>query len=150
MMKAPESQVVVLAAKEAFCEASTERKHTKHRKSHPPFSLRLSTDERQLLEAQAGNKPLGVYIRERLFGEEATKRRKSRKPSVDNKVVAELTAQLGRSRIPSNLNQLAKAVNTGTLQVTHATEEDLQSACAAIVAMYEALITALDVKASSS
>ncbi len=38
------------------------------RKTPPPFSLRLSFEERARLERDAGDMPLGAYIRERLFG----------------------------------------------------------------------------------
>lgn len=36
-------------------------------KPPPPFSLRLSADERAELFRRAGNKPLGAYIRSRLL-----------------------------------------------------------------------------------
>lgn len=44
------------------------------RKVPPPFSLRLTVEERARLEADAAGKPLGAYVRSRLFGEEATRR----------------------------------------------------------------------------
>jgi hypothetical protein len=39
----------------------------------PPFSLRLTYEERAILEAEADGKPLGAYIRERLLGEKASR-----------------------------------------------------------------------------
>lgn len=50
------------------------------RKDAPaPFSLRLSTKERAYLEELAGKRPIGAYIRDRLLGEKAVKRRRFRK-----------------------------------------------------------------------
>ena len=45
----------------------------------PPFSLRLSFQERAQLERDAAGKSLGAYIREELFGKNVTPRRAARK-----------------------------------------------------------------------
>ncbi len=71
-----------------------------------PFSIRLTPSEKAYLTQKAGSRPLGAYIREELLGKQASLRRKERKPKVDEKQVAALLAELGQSRIPSNLNQL--------------------------------------------
>ena len=78
---------------------------------HPaPFCLRLSHEERMILEKAAGDKPLGTYIRSCLFTEAVTKRRKSRRASSpQQKVIAQLFAALGQKRIPQNIAQLAQA-----------------------------------------
>lgn len=39
------------------------------RRYTPPFSLRLTIDERKRLDEMAGNQPLGFFIRNRLFNE---------------------------------------------------------------------------------
>ena len=111
-----------------------------------PFSLRLSVEERALLDAQAGGRPLGAYIRQRLLGEKSDKRRSIRKPKVDERQIAALLAELGRSRLSSNLNQLAKAANVGTLDVSKEVEAQLQEMYQAILDMRDALITALGLK----
>lgn len=112
----------------------------------PPFSLRLSAVERAQLEAQAGNQPLGSYIRFRLLGDQAEKRRRSRRPQIDQTTVARLLAELGKSRLASNMNQLAKAANIGTLDVDAETAREIREACKAILDMRAALIKALGVK----
>ena len=44
-----------------------------------PFSLRLTFEERAALEQSAGTRPLGAYIRSKLFGgKEAPRRRRTR------------------------------------------------------------------------
>lgn len=111
-----------------------------------PFSIRFTADERAYLDAKAGNKPLGAYIRDVLLGDYGEKRGSYRKPKTDETQAAAILAERGRSRMPSNLNQLAKAANCGTLDVSEDTEAQLQMACAAVIAMREALFIALGLK----
>lgn len=109
-----------------------------------PFSLRLTYAEKAQLLAEAGRKPLGVYIRERLFGQNAAPRkRQGNSPVKDHEALARVLAALGQSRLSANLNQLAKAVNTGSLPVTPETEADLQQACRDISALRADLLRAL-------
>lgn len=115
-------------------------------KQTAPFSLRLTTEERAYLNQMAGNRPLGGYIRERLLGENGDKRRSFRKPRTDEVQVARVLAELGRSRLASNLNQLAKSANIGTLDVNDDIESQLIEACAAVQSMRENLIAALGLK----
>ncbi|MFZ1727813.1 MAG: hypothetical protein WBO29_17065 [Albidovulum sp.] len=113
-------------------------------KGHTPFSLRLSFDERGLLEHDAAGQALGAYIRERLFGEDVTPRTTRGKfPIKDQAALGRVLGALGASRLSANLNQLAKAVNTGSLPVTPETEEELRKACAAVIAMREDILNAL-------
>jgi hypothetical protein len=114
-----------------------------------PFSIRFTPSEKAYLTQKAGCRPLGAYIREELLGKQADLRRKERKPKADEKQVAALLAGLGQSRIPSNLNQLAKAANQGTLGTSEEIEQQLQDACAAVLAMREALFTALGLRSGS-
>lgn len=116
-----------------------------------PFSLRLTFDERAALEHSAGSRPLGAYIRSKLFGgaEKPRKARtRTRKPLKDEKALSELLGKLGESRLASNLNQLAKATNSGSLPVTPDTEKALQSACNDVRIMRILLMKALGYYAS--
>ncbi|UWQ83128.1 hypothetical protein [Leisingera caerulea] len=113
-------------------------------KTPPPFSLRLTFEERAALEKAANGTPLGAYIRARLFDRELPKvRRRGAQPVADHAALAKVLAALGGSRLSSNLNQMARAVHTGSLPVTPDTESDLKAACADIAAMRRALIEAL-------
>lgn len=95
----------------------------------PPFSSRLTFEERARLEAEAGDMPLGAYIRARLLNGEAEPRRPRRRaPVKDDQALGRVLAQLGASRLSSNLNQLAHAVNIGTLPVAPETEQSLVEA----------------------
>jgi hypothetical protein len=114
-----------------------------------PFSLRLTVQERARLEADAGGLPLGEYIRRRVFEGGASPRRRVRRPTPDHESLARVLAELGRSRLASNLNQIAKAANSGSLPVTPELRAELNAACADVRVMRDALITALGLKAES-
>src|SRR5262245_12239351 len=113
-------------------------------KSPPPFSLRLTAAERARLENDAAGKTLGAYIRERLFGNEADlRKRRGNAPVKDHEALGRVLGALGQSRLSSNLNQLAKAVNTGSLPVTPETEAEIKEACREISALRDELMRAL-------
>ena len=113
----------------------------------PPFSLRLTFEERAKLEQQAGNVPLGAHIKSLIFAEDAKQYRQRRKPAeVDEKLLAEALAALGASRIANNLNQLAKSANAGTLYFDEETNTDIRRACDDVRAMRLLLMQALGLK----
>ena len=114
----------------------------------PPFSLRLPFEERAKLERDAAGMALGAYIRSRLLDPETVAPRKRGKfPVKDHQALAQLLGLLGQSRLANNVNQLARAANTGSLAVTPDTEEALISATADINHMRQLLIQALDIDA---
>jgi hypothetical protein len=116
-------------------------------KKTQPFSVRLTDDERRLLEAKAGGLPLGLFVREQvLSGSGGHKRRRSPRPHADQAKLAELLAALGASRIANNLNQLAHAANTGNLYFDDETKAALRRASDDIHAMRLLLMQALGVK----
>jgi len=110
----------------------------------PPFSIRFTFEERAKLDAERGRRPVSAHIRECLFGDDATPRRKSGKsPVKDGEALGRLLGALGGSRLSNNLNQLAKAVNTGSLPVSPATEADIVAACEEVKALRADLLRAL-------
>ena len=114
------------------------------RKTPPPFSLRLTFEERAKLEAAANGLPLAAYIKAVLFDQDLkTVRRRGTKPVKDHQELAKVLGLLGQSRLSSNLNQLARAVNTGSLPVCEETEAEIRKACADVQAMRADLIKAL-------
>jgi len=87
---------------------------------------------------------LGTYMRMRLLGRDARGLNLRAVAKVqDRKALARVLAQLGASRLANNVNQLARAANTGTLPVTPETEAELRRACINIQAMRADLMTAL-------
>lgn len=109
----------------------------------PPFSLRLTVEERLKLDAAAGPLPVGEYIRSQLFETPTPRQRTFRRPVQDEQALVQVLGALGRSRLSSNLNQLAKAVHTGSLPVTPETEQAILAACSQVNAMSSQLVQAL-------
>lgn len=115
------------------------------KKRTPPFSLRLTFEQRARLEQDAAGSSLSAYIHERLFGAEAppARRKRGKSPVKDQQAIAELLAKLGQSRLSSNLNQLARLANMGALPVTPETETAIIEAAEDVAAMRKLLIEAL-------
>lgn len=119
-----------------------------------PFTIRLSEDERSLLEREAGKLSLSAHIRKKLLGNAALPRRggkpsrKQRKPYVDHVVIGKVLGLLGQSELALNMRSLAKAASMGALPVTPEIVEELQKACADIRAMRDMLVRALGVRES--
>lgn len=115
------------------------------KKRTPPFSLRLTFDQRARLEQDAAGSSLSAYIHERLFGVNAppARRKRGKSPVKDQQAIAELLAKLGQSRLSSNLNQLARLANMGALPVTPETETAIIEAAEDVAAMRKLLIEAL-------
>lgn len=121
-------------------------KPVKARRSTKPIPIRFTETELAYLKSKAGKKPLSTYCREQLLGDKVEKRKTSRAPRIEDSQYAALLAALGQSHLSSNLNQLAKHANMGTLDVSQSVEEQLQDAHLAVLAMRDALVTALGIK----
>ncbi|WP_375228590.1 plasmid mobilization protein [Roseobacter sp. S98] len=123
----------------------TERQYAAQKRSSiSPVTLRLTPEERWLLEELAAGMTLSAYIRACVFAEE-TQRRKSRPRTVvaDKKAAAEALALLGQSRIASNLNQLAYQANIGALVIQEAEQAQLCEATGHLAAIRALLLQAL-------
>ena len=108
-----------------------------------PFSIRLTVTERQKLKQAAGKRPVGVYIREKLFDGDTVKRRARRNVEPDSEAIARLAGLLGQSRIANNLNQLAKLANVGNLPLDDEVKVDLVEACEHVAEIRSVLLKAL-------
>lgn len=111
-----------------------------------PFSVRLTRGERAALLSRAGGLPLGSYVKQVLFAGSAPVARRPKAVVADHALLGRVLAALGASRVASNLNQLAKAANLGSLPVTEETESDLRRACAEIAGMRADLLAALGIE----
>lgn len=90
---------------------------------------------------------LGGYIQYRLFDSGSPPpRRRSKNPVKDHKALAQALGLLGQSRISSNLNQLARSANTGSLPVTPDTEVALMKALDEVHEIRRLLIEALNLE----
>lgn len=118
------------------------------KKRTPPLSVRISDDERALLESWAGRMPLGTYVKKRLFDGVDIKPRKARQRSVveEYDLLARLLGTLGRTDAFRNLGKLIALVENDRLDLD---DDDLQTilgACACITAMRRDLVEALGLK----
>ena len=115
-----------------------------------PFCIRLSDDERALLERMAGNKPVGAYSREKLLSG-AHEPRKAAKPTpkTDYVLLGQILAALGKSELASSLCLLAVAAESGSLPVTGEIEEELKQACNHVRNMRGHLIKALGIRSET-
>ena len=110
------------------------------------FPIRLTDDELAYLRSKAGRRPLSAWCREQLLGSRAEKRIELKQPQLEDQQYASLLAALGESRLSSNVNQLAKHANMGTLEIGPDTEAELRYAVQAIIEMRKALFIALGLK----
>jgi hypothetical protein len=116
-----------------------------------PFSLRLSQQERARLTVEAAGAPLGAYIKAKVLDTQVPVRMRRTGLSIeDRKSLAQVLALLGRSRLSSNLNQLAQAVNIGALPMTPETEAELFEVLREVRALRSLLMSALGLKAEDA
>lgn len=115
-----------------------------------PFCMRFSEDERRVLEIAAAGRPLAAYIRWLIFKQDMPampkKRTRSRYGDLDREVIGKLMGALGQSRISQNINQLAKAANSGSLPVNKEVTKALINATNAVQWMRKTLIKDMDIK----
>ncbi|CUH89111.1 hypothetical protein PH5382_03057 [Phaeobacter sp. CECT 5382] len=113
----------------------------------PPLSIRLTKEERALLEQRAGSLSLAGYIKSVVFADNAPRFRSRRQTQeLDAKLLAELLAHLGASRVASNLNQIAKHLNQGTLVIDPELDSDLKAAASEVAWIRSTLLQALGAK----
>lgn len=106
------------------------------RASLHPILLRVTFEEKANLEKAAAGMSLSAFIRWKLFDPSSPPpHRRGAFPVKDHRALAQLLALLGQSRLANNVNQLAKAANTGSLPVTPETEEALLTAVEEVAQM---------------
>ncbi len=98
-----------------------------------PLGFRVTPEERVQIarEASAWGVPVSAFVKWRVLRRErlAPPKRRNVTPVKDHQLLTQVLAWFGSSRLPQNLNQLARAANTGTLLVTPDTEAALQRVC---------------------
>ena len=109
----------------------------------PPFSVRLTLAERARLDKDAGQLPIGEYVRMQLFDRPDARQRVYRRPVQDVQLLGQVLAALGNSRMAGNLYQIVRAVHAGELVVTAAQQKDLEEALVNVRDMRQWLIAAL-------
>jgi len=109
-----------------------------------PITFRVSVEERALLERWAAGSSVSGYIREHLFDESIPKRRTRGKfPIKDHKIISQLLGELRRTKIPNNLNQIARAINCGNVIFSPELRTVILNGCADIADMRRMLMNGL-------
>ena len=130
---------------ETFQRAPANAKPRKRRL--PPFSIRLSPEDRARLAVEAAGAPLGAYIKAKVLGSPLPVRiRRTGLAVEDRTALAQALALLGRSHLSSNLNQLAHLANVGALPMTPETEAELRDTLADVRDIRRLLMAALGLK----
>jgi hypothetical protein len=127
----------------------TEGKKPETKKYAPPFSVRLTLAERARLDNEAGQLPIGEYVRMQLFDKPDARQRVYRPPVQDAEALVEVLAALGNSRMAGNLYQIVRAVHAGELLVTAEQQKDLEEALVNVRDMRQWLMAALGLPADS-
>lgn len=113
----------------------------------PPFSLRLSAEERARLIVEAKGAPLRAYIKAKVLGTALPVGIRRTGMSIeDRQALAQVLALLGQSRLASNLNQLARLAHIGALPMTPETEAELIDSLRAVRGIRILLMVALGMK----
>lgn len=109
-----------------------------------PTSVRFTAEERARIERHAAGMSLSDYIRMRVLGPECPQpRHRNKTPVKDHTALAKALALLGASRIPNNLNQLARASNSGSLALTPDTARELRDSLRYVSEIRDAILAAL-------
>jgi hypothetical protein len=135
----------------AMCEPNpiaNENMNPKPANKSKPFSIRLTPEERLLLEKRAGAQALGEYIRESLLETKVRRSKSSRGqfPTKDRQALAKALALLGCSSLRKSMSELSEAARIGALPVTGETESQLQKACADIASIKSLIMRALGIQ----
>ncbi|RFB04273.1 plasmid mobilization relaxosome protein MobC [Parvularcula marina] len=125
-------------------QSDTARPTRQKTKRPAPLSIRVSEAERVWLNEQAAGGSISAFVKQRIFrGSSIAPAARSGGTRIDDTTAAKILAALGQSRIASNLNQIAKAVNLGTLPMNEETERDIREACAAVIQVKAVLMACL-------
>lgn len=135
----------------AAAENSAPRTRRAPVKRAAPFSIRLTAEERAALEAAAGGKALGAYVRSRILDNVPAKHQPApRRPDEDHKALGRVLARLGQSELASSLEGLAKAAEMGALSLSPDVVAQLTVACNEVKAMRLDLMQALGLRQQGS
>lgn len=132
----------------AFQSATVRPKAKSKRKKRPsPISIRVTDDERAELQAMAGRRPVGAFIKECLFKGRKPRKVRNPNPVDDFEALAKVLSALGRSDVFRNLDTLVAQAEAGTLDLTDDHVSAVLTACACVTSMRADLIQALGLKA---
>lgn len=113
------------------------KKPSEHRQKNRIANFRVTPDEYREIEtnAERGGLTFGSYLRTRALMAPTT--RAMRRPVVERVILSKLVAELGRSG--NNLNQIARALNSGEAVIIDAIQAALKEHRQILAAVIETL-----------
>ncbi len=114
-----------------------------------PVSVRLTEQERALLERVAAKQSLSSFMRECALmqaGQAPKPRKEQQRPTEQKVQLAQILALLGASDIFRSMSTFAKLSEQGALPLSEETESQIQNACSNIKQIKTLLMRALRVK----
>lgn len=119
----------------------------KKRKRPAPFAIRLSDEERAILQRKAGKRSIGAYVRETVLGDEQAARRKgAAKPAIDSVLLGQVLGKLGKSEQVECLFLLLVAAEKNRVNMSEKDRAALHDACADMREVRAALMSALGLR----
>lgn len=111
------------------------------------LTINLSEEQHARLLAEAGNRTLSDFSREKIFGKDGVAKKRIRKPKNDDVLLARILAAFGSSDMASSMRDIANAARNGALPESPDMLLSLQAACLTIQKIRVDLIRALGIKA---
>ncbi len=114
-----------------------------------PVSVRLTEQERALLERVAAKQSLSSFMRQCALmqaGQAPKPRKEQQRPTEQKVQLAQILALLGASDIFRSMSTFAKLSEQGALPLSEETESQIQQACSNIKQIKTLLMRALRVK----
>lgn len=130
------------SVKPTFSKAASSAGLPEKPKRIPPVSVRFSVVQRQELERCANGRPLGEYIKNRLFAD-STRRSGLQQDSNEQAVLAGILRALAASEHARTITKIDCIANDGDLLLSLESETALQQAKAAMIATRRDLVKAL-------
>lgn len=110
------------------------------------LTIRVSDEQRALLERRAGNRPLSDYIRHKLDIADSSTQVRGYKPKTDAVLLAKILAALGSSGLAASMRDIAEASRHGALEDSDDLRLSLHAACLTIERMRDDLVRGLNLK----
>lgn len=126
-----------------------EKPQTKARNDARPLyvTLRVTPEEKERLQRDAGRQSVSAYVRSRLLGDDAKPRRtKGNYPVKDHEALAKVLRALGHSNLAQEFDMLKWASEDGAILIDRETAGAIRNACADIKKMRDDLVAALGLR----
>ncbi len=131
----------------SFADVAKLAKRKPKRRRPSSLSIRVSDEERTILERKAGKRSLGAYVREMALGDKQAPRRKgAANPSIESVQLGQMLGKLGKSEQVSVLFLLLVAAEKNRVILTETERAALYEACANVREVRAAVMGALGLR----